>query len=125
VKLQVSIVFDGNLDLFDREAFLLVFAVESSWLLLPNFVLNALRVEAPLRQCVALAETLIAFPTSFEVEIFISGEVTLWDILPVVAFFLFISALIVIILWRIEAASMSVPSSSNLLSSEPRQEESD
>jgi hypothetical protein len=124
-ELKVGIILDGNLDLLDREAFLLVFAVEGSWLFLLYLVLDALRVEAALGKVVPLAKGLITLPASLEVEVLVSGEVTLGDILPVVAFLLFVGALVVVVLWCVEAACMSVPGSSNLLGSEPGQEKSD
>lgn len=125
MKLKVGIVLDRNLNLLDREALLLVFAVEDSWLFLLYLVFDALRVEAPLSEVVPLAKGLITLPAPLEIEVLISGEVTLGDILPVVAFLLLVCALVVVVLRGIEAPSVAVPGSTNLLGSEPRQEKGD
>jgi hypothetical protein len=117
MELDISVVLDGDLHLLDGEAFLLALAVEGSRLVLANLVLDALGLEGSLGQVVPLAKAVGALPTSLEFEVVITLEVTLRDILPVVPILLLVGTLIVVVLWSIEVARMTVPSGSHLLDS--------
>jgi hypothetical protein len=123
VEVDLNVKLNGNVDSCDTETILPLVAAKCSWLLLAALVRDGLVAKSSLREHVALADRVGAFPVLGEIEVAVlEVGVAILEVRPVETALLLVAALVVCVLWRTEWLARQVPCSGRLLSDETREE---
>jgi hypothetical protein len=91
MELQFAIELDGHLDLLHTETILALGAIESSWCVLTDLVGNAFGVEWALGERVPFVKLVLAAPSTFEIKVAVSVEVTFRQVTPAKAIYIIIN----------------------------------
>jgi hypothetical protein len=91
VELEVAVKLDGHLNLLHTEAILALGTIEGSWRVLADFVGNAFGVKRALGERVPFVKLVLAAPSTFEIKVAVSVEVTFRQITPAEAIYMIIN----------------------------------